>query len=190
MTVPPADCTASVGGCICRVGDEGHRRGRIGSSARDRWRVRGNGDRGPREERGRHRRQAPARWVGWVRHPADLPEGYHAAPRRQAWQPRPAVSRDAAPESRVVGRCQDDGMPHGSQRARTVSASAPSSDVGARSGARSERSPIGAARTRREPVDGFRIGAVCGPSQRTKQRSTTRYDTDQRRVISAGQRRS
>jgi hypothetical protein len=36
-------------------------------------------------------RQAPARWVGWVRHPADLSEGYHAAPRGQAWQPQPAV---------------------------------------------------------------------------------------------------
>jgi hypothetical protein len=35
--------------------------------------------------------------VGWVWHPADLPEGYHAAPRGQAWQPRPAVGRDAAP---------------------------------------------------------------------------------------------
>jgi hypothetical protein len=30
---------------------------------------------------------SPARWVGLARHPADLPEGYHAAPRGQAWQP-------------------------------------------------------------------------------------------------------
>jgi hypothetical protein len=32
------------------------------------------------------------------------------------------------------------------------------------------------------------IGAVCGPSQRTKRRSTTRYNADQRRTMSAGQR--
>ena len=31
-------------------------------------------------------------------------------------------------------------------------------------------------------------GAVCGPSQRTKPRSTTRYNADQRRTMSAGQR--
>ena len=32
-------------------------------------------------------------------HPADLPKGYHAAPRGQAWQPRPAVTRDIAPRA-------------------------------------------------------------------------------------------
>lgn len=41
---------------------------------------------------------SPVRW-GWrgVWHPADLPKGYHAAPRGQAWDARPAASRDAAP---------------------------------------------------------------------------------------------
>jgi hypothetical protein len=39
----------------------------------------------------------PGRWVGWVWHPVDLPEGYHTAPRGQAWRARPAVGRDAAP---------------------------------------------------------------------------------------------
>ncbi len=47
-----------------------------------------------------------------------------------------------------------------------------------------------AAREHRRPCAGSRIGAVCGPSQRTQRRSITRYDTDQRRVIFAGQRRS
>jgi hypothetical protein len=33
-------------------------------------------------------------------------------------------------------------------------------------------------------------GPVCGPSQQTQQRSATRYDADQRQVISAGERHS
>ena len=35
--------------------------------------------------------------VGGVRHPVDLPEGYHTAPRAQAWQAKRAVGVEAAP---------------------------------------------------------------------------------------------
>ena len=34
--------------------------------------------------------------AGWG-HPADLPKGYHAAPRGHAWQAHPAVSSNGAP---------------------------------------------------------------------------------------------
>ncbi|MGI8515139.1 MAG: hypothetical protein ACR2NT_08335 [Acidimicrobiia bacterium] len=39
------------------------------------------------------------RWVvgAGARHLPDLPEGYHTAPRAQAWQDRPAVGWHAAP---------------------------------------------------------------------------------------------
>jgi hypothetical protein len=33
----------------------------------------------------------------WVWHPVDLPEGYQAVPRGQAWQARPVVGGAAAP---------------------------------------------------------------------------------------------
>ena len=46
---------------------------------------------------GRHRRQARFCGVGWVWHPVELLEGYHAAPRGHAWQARPAVGKDGAP---------------------------------------------------------------------------------------------
>jgi hypothetical protein len=39
----------------------------------------------------------PGRWGGGVWHPADLPEGYHTAPRGHAWPARVAESRDGAP---------------------------------------------------------------------------------------------
>ncbi len=62
----------------------------------------------------------PGRWGGGVWHPADLPEGYHAAPRRQAWTSRPRVGKEMLPPGRrVVGLRQVDGMPPGSQRARS-----------------------------------------------------------------------
>lgn len=36
--------------------------------------------------------------IGWlVWHPADLPQGYHTAPRGHAWQSPPAVGRGGAP---------------------------------------------------------------------------------------------
>jgi hypothetical protein len=68
---------------------------------------------------GRHKHQAQLGRGARVRHPTDLPKGYHAASRGQAWQPQPAVGRDAAPGSRVVGRSQADGTPHSSQRSRS-----------------------------------------------------------------------
>ena len=42
---------------------------------------------------------------GWdrVRHPVDLPKGYHALPRGQAWQARPVVRWHVAPGQCVVG---------------------------------------------------------------------------------------
>ena len=43
---------------------------------------------------------------------SDLPEGYHAVPRGQAWHARPTVSRDVAPGHRVTGLGTADGMPH------------------------------------------------------------------------------
>lgn len=46
---------------------------------------------------GRHKRQACSSRGSGVWHSADLPEGYHAAPRGQAWEARPVVGRDAAP---------------------------------------------------------------------------------------------
>ena len=51
----------------------------------------------------------PGRWGSGVWHPADLPEGYHAAPRGHAWQARPAVSGDGAP-----------GAPRGRANARST----------------------------------------------------------------------
>lgn len=61
----------------------------------------------------------PTRWGGWVWHPTDLPEGYHAAPRGQARQARPVVDRDAAPGEQRGRATPLDGMPHDSQRARS-----------------------------------------------------------------------
>jgi len=53
-----------------------------------------------------------ASWVGRVRHPIDLPEGYHTATRGQSSPDRVALRRGPPPGRRVVGRCQVDGMPH------------------------------------------------------------------------------
>jgi hypothetical protein len=48
----------------------------------------------------------------WVWCPIALPKGYHALPRGQAWQARPAVRRMLPPGQRVVGLHQADGTPH------------------------------------------------------------------------------
>ncbi len=56
---------------------------------------------------------------------------------------------------------------------------------------RTEFAPAtGTATWRAHPILGSRsqIGAVCGPSQPTKRRSTTRCNADQRRIMFAGQR--
>jgi hypothetical protein len=47
-----------------------------------------------------------------VRHPIDLPEGYHTAPRAQAWHDRRRLARSLRPGCRAVGLRQVDGMPH------------------------------------------------------------------------------
>ena len=55
-------------------------------------------------------------WAGVgrrVRHPVDLPEGYHATTGDRAAQGWPAVASRAAPGRRAVGLRQVDGMPHG-----------------------------------------------------------------------------
>ena len=55
---------------------------------------------------------------GGVRHPVDLPEGYHTAPRAQAWQERRRLARSLGPGCRAVGLRQVDGMPHESRRGK------------------------------------------------------------------------
>jgi hypothetical protein len=54
---------------------------------------------------------------GAVRHPIDLPEGYHAATRgAELIEVGSRAVEGCAPERRVVGLRQVDGMPHSSQR--------------------------------------------------------------------------
>jgi hypothetical protein len=60
-------------------------------------------------------------WVGGVRHPLDLPEGYHTPARGRAGRRTLRFRRGLPPARRMVGLCQVDGMPHGPQRARSVS---------------------------------------------------------------------
>ena len=52
--------------------------------------------------------------AGWVWHPIDLPDGYHAVPRGQAWQAQP--TEGSHPERAVppTSHLTADGMPHGS----------------------------------------------------------------------------
>jgi len=55
-----------------------------------------------------------------VGHPVDLPEGYHAVPREQAWRTRPVTDSGCLPPGhRVVGLRQDRRMPHHDQRAKS-----------------------------------------------------------------------
>jgi len=51
-----------------------------------------------------------------VRHPVDLPEGYHATARGQSCTRYVAVRRGLPPGPRVVGLRQVDGMPHEPRR--------------------------------------------------------------------------
>ena len=45
-----------------------------------------------------------------ARHHNDLPEGYHTAPRAQAWQGRRRLGGELLPGCRAVGRCQVEEM--------------------------------------------------------------------------------
>ena len=53
---------------------------------------------------------------GRVRHPIDLPEGYHTAARGQSCASTLTTRRGLPPGHRAVGRCQVDGMPHEPRR--------------------------------------------------------------------------
>jgi len=54
--------------------------------------------------------------VRLVRHPVDLPEGYHAPARGQSWSSCVQERRGLPPGRRVVGLRQVDGLPHEPQR--------------------------------------------------------------------------
>lgn len=59
-------------------------------------------------------------WVSRVRHPVDLPEGYHATTRGQSCTRYVGVCRGLPPGRRVVGLRQVDGMPHEPRRGRAT----------------------------------------------------------------------
>jgi hypothetical protein len=176
MTVPPADCTTSVGGCTCRVGMKA-----TGVAGSGRRRVTGGESAGM--VTAVHGRNARCRRVliellNLVAH--------KSTQREQDQGTRPLHPRDTPAYPPAAG-CK---RHHEPQQDSTASDDLSSVLQLSQLASRPDRSTaclitshrcLGKPHRRATRADDHgqvRTGAVCGPSQRTKRCATTRHDTD------------